>query len=295
MKPVVSINLCCYNSERYLRDTLESIVAQTFKEWELIVVNDGSLDRTEQIVMQFVSLGYPIVYSYQTNLGPGAARNKALELSSGKYIAFIDHDDLWLPQMLDLMVAQLSLLPDCVLAFCDAEHFDDRGKVIRRELDGYDIEALDLHRIHVTKELIIKNCFIKPLCAVVRAEAIKAIRGFNGHLCYAEDYDVWLRLGLIGDFAFVDKVLARYRLHSNQQTRKLGARKFEETVFAYFEVYRHFAILDRFEMLRAVILRRIAKYLLLSFHEMSLWKNLLNLIRGFPQYRWGRGVPAKGG
>ena len=105
MKPLVSINLCCFNSERYLRETLESIAGQTFSNWELVAVNDGSTDSTESILHEFRTKGYPVLYYYQENRGIAHSRNKAIELSRGDYIAFIDHDDIWFPDILSNQLA----------------------------------------------------------------------------------------------------------------------------------------------------------------------------------------------
>src|SRR2546421_314712 len=104
MPPKVSITLCCYNSERYLDETLQSITAQTYKDWELVVINDGSRDATEDIVRRYMDAGWPIVYQYQENRGLSASRNKSIELSSGEFIAMIDHDDLWSPEKLEKQV-----------------------------------------------------------------------------------------------------------------------------------------------------------------------------------------------
>ena len=104
MAPLVSINLCCYNSEKYLRETLDSIVNQTYKDWELVIINDGSTDATELIIQEYQARSYPIVYHYQKNNGLSKSRNKALQLSKGKYIAFIDHDDIWIAEKLQKQI-----------------------------------------------------------------------------------------------------------------------------------------------------------------------------------------------
>ncbi len=110
--PKVSINLCCYNSEKNLRETLESIVKQTYKDWELIIINDGSSDSTESIIYEYVNQGFPITYHYQENKGLGYSRNEALSRSQGEYIAFIDHDDIWVAGKLNRQVAFLDQNPE---------------------------------------------------------------------------------------------------------------------------------------------------------------------------------------
>src|SRR5438874_5550918 len=100
MNPTVSITLCCFNSERFLAETLRSIIDQTYKDWELVIINDGSTDSTESIIQTFIDRKWPIVYHSQQNAGLGRSRNKAVELSRGEFIALIDHDDLWEPEKL---------------------------------------------------------------------------------------------------------------------------------------------------------------------------------------------------
>ena len=81
MSQKVSINLCCYNSEKYLKETLDSIVKQTYKDWELVIINDGSCDSTESIIDHYIEQGHPIVYKYQKNQGLSSSRNEAIKLS----------------------------------------------------------------------------------------------------------------------------------------------------------------------------------------------------------------------
>src|SRR5581483_3397166 len=131
MPPAVSINLCCYNSEAFLQATLESISRQTFRDWELIVIDDGSVDSTGAIVQRFRERDPRIIYHRQQNAGLGAARNAAIERSSGKYIALIDHDDLWLPAKLEQQVRQMASQERLVLSYTDAEVIDERGRPLR--------------------------------------------------------------------------------------------------------------------------------------------------------------------
>jgi len=127
MSPTLSINLCCYNSEKYLKETLESIFAQTYKDWELVVINDGSTDSTESIIKEYISQGYPISYCWQENRGLGYSRNEALKHSRGKYIAFIDHDDIWLPQKLEKQIPLFDRNPKTAIVASNAIQFNEKG------------------------------------------------------------------------------------------------------------------------------------------------------------------------
>ena len=102
-----SVMICCYNSERYLSETLDSVVSQTYKNWEIVAINDGSSDDTEKILMNYKNDGIPITYHKQTNQGFASARNKAIELAKGDWIAIIDHDDICLPNRLEVQIEHI--------------------------------------------------------------------------------------------------------------------------------------------------------------------------------------------
>ena len=136
MRPTVSINLCCYNSKKYLRETLDSIVRQTYKDWELIIVNDGSFDSTESIIQEYIEQGYPLVYRYQENRGLSYSRNKALELSQGDYIALIDHDDLWLDDSLKKLVDGIES-DSYAVCYGGVQFIDKHGKKIKNYIPKY--------------------------------------------------------------------------------------------------------------------------------------------------------------
>ena len=95
-----SVMICCYNSEKYLSETIESVINQTYTNWEIVVINDGSSDDTEEIILNYKRKGIPIIYHKQENMGFAAARNKAVELAKSKWIAIIDHDDICLSNRL---------------------------------------------------------------------------------------------------------------------------------------------------------------------------------------------------
>lgn len=221
MMPTVSINLCCYNSEKYLEETLQSIFAQTYKDWELVVINDGSTDSTEQIIQKHISNGWPIVYHYQPNAGLGRSRNKAVELSRGKFIAFIDHDDLWMPQKLEW---QLPLFadPEVGLVYSDAIYFNEEGTS---------------HRLYKSRAYYTGRCFPKLLTdyflclqtVVISKETLSSLTDlFDPGFKMSEEVDLFARIGYKWKFAMVNEPLAKWRVHSSSLSWKFGVQFSDE-------------------------------------------------------------------
>ena len=229
MPPTVSINLCCYNSEKYLEETLQSIFAQTYKDWELVVINDGSSDSTERIIYKHIAEGWPIVYHYQVNAGLGFSRNKAIELSQGEFIAFLDHDDLWMPQKLD---KQIPLFEDSEvgLVYSDAIYFNEEG---------------ESHRLYQSRSYYAGSCFRKLLTdyflclqtVIIRKSTLELLTyWFDTEFNMCEDVDLFMRIGHNWKFAMINEPLAKWRVHSSSQTWKFGV-KFSDEINVMLEKF----------------------------------------------------------
>lgn len=230
--PTVSINLCCYNSERFLEVTLRGVFAQTYRDWELVVVDDGSTDRTAAIVQRHLDEGWPIRYHFQPNTGLGRARQKALELSRGGLIALLDHDDVWLPAKLARQIALLERRPAAALVYGDAFVIDEAGARRGRYFDtGRPARG-------PVFDQVLRN--ILPIClptVMVRRVPCLEVGGFRA-FTYAEEYDLFLRLAERYEFDFVDEPVAEYRQHAGSYSRHLD-RLFEERLTILGERYAH--------------------------------------------------------
>jgi len=212
MPPKVSINLCCYNSERFLEDTLKSIGDQTFRDWELIVVNDGSSDSTEAIVDGFKARGFPVSYHYQENRGLGYSRNRALELSGGDYVVFIDHDDIWLPEKLGKQVDVFEHRKD--IDFIYTNYFIQKGERRSVALKGPqpDGEVFD----H-----FLRRYPVSVLTAAIRKSAISGFEErFDTKLRLCEEYDLFMRLLFYSRAAYIGEPLAVYRIHPDRASTR---------------------------------------------------------------------------
>lgn len=213
MAPRVSINLCCYNSERYLEETLRSILAQTYKDWELVIVDDGSADQTEAIVKRYMGRGWPFLYHVQAHAGLARARNQALQLSQGELVAFIDHDDLWEPHKLERQVPLFDRNPRVGLVFSDCINFREDGKAYRHFL------RLPPAAGNAYRELL-KAYFLNLQTVVIRRSALKGQQEwFDPRFVVAEEADLFLRIARRWELDYVDEPLARWRIHSGSTTQ----------------------------------------------------------------------------
>ncbi len=203
-RQAVSVIIPTYNRSEMLASSLDSVAAQTFEDYEIIVVDDGSEDDTRQKV---AARHERIRYLWQPNQGVAEARNHALREVHSEFVAFLDSDDLWVPTFLERTVGRLREHPDEALVFTDFVSTDPRGKPLR----GHRKRP---HQGEVTAELF-ASTFIHTSAVVARASIIRDAGGFDGRLTHNEDYDLWLRLSLRNRFGLIPEPLCRRRCHDN--------------------------------------------------------------------------------
>lgn len=201
--PLVSVIIPAYNVAEYIADTVRSVLAQTYTDYEIIVVNDGSTDATEAALEPLCGR---ITYLKQPNAGPSAARNTALAQARGRYIALLDGDDLWVPDYLEKMVGRLEAEPSLDLIFADAVLFGDP------QSEGRLFSARHPASEPVTFERVLTRECNVCIAAVFRREWTERVGGFDPQFRGVEDFDLWLRMLKAGArFAFTTEPLLRYR------------------------------------------------------------------------------------
>lgn len=211
----VDVIIPCYNTGNYLRSAVHSILAQTVLPERIIIVDDGSTDNTASICKQLITenkTGIEIIYHYQSNAGPNVARNIGIDLSKAEYIAFLDADDIWLPQKLErqLNVFHNSNQNDLGLVYCISAFIDEDAKVfpenpVRFAMRGKIFDQLtEMNKVtgSASSVLIKRNCF-------------DTIGGFDTLLKAYEDWDLWLRIAQKYAFDYVDEICVHIRLHNN--------------------------------------------------------------------------------
>lgn len=216
--PCVSIVMPAYNREKYISSAIDSVLAQTFADWELIVVDDGSRDGTRQIAERYAA-GHPgrITVIAQANSGVVIARNTGIRAARGTYIAFIDSDDLWHPEKLARQVACFQQTPDAAFVYTGYETIDADGRTDR-------IIRPDVRfRGHVRDLLWTEPNEILGPTLMVRRDALFAVGLFDERLRAAENVDLRLKLARLGPLEYVDAVLYRYRKHGESLTADSAA------------------------------------------------------------------------
>jgi glycosyltransferase involved in cell wall biosynthesis len=189
--PAVSVLLPTFERRDYVCRAVRSVFAQRYTDWELIVVDDGSTDGTEEALRSF---GPRLRYLRQENRGASAARNTGLRLAGGELVAFLDSDDRWLPDHLETVVAMLAQHPEAVLA-CTTPRFRVQG---RKEVSQAEVvDALPL--------LLVENWIGYPSGTAVRREHLAAVGGFDEQMVVLEDGELWLRLATWGPFSFLQR------------------------------------------------------------------------------------------
>lgn len=204
----ISIIIPVYNQEKFIGETITCLLNQTFRDWECIIVNDGSTDFSEGVMEKFIIEDSRFKYTFQKNKGLPAARNAGIKLAKGEYIAFLDADDLLNELALQLATKYLDENKDIAIVSGAWDNIDQNGKIISSKQGP--AKSRDYR-----KDLLFGNLF--PVhAALLRKEIILKVGDFDESLTSHEDWDFWLRAAFSGfKFASIDTLVAHYRKHQN--------------------------------------------------------------------------------
>ncbi len=208
-QPLVSVVIPLYNCEAFAAEAIQSVLAQTYKNFEIIVVNDGSTDGSAAAVRPFRE---KIRYIEQKNSGSAVARNSGVNMAKGELIAFLDADDVWLPHRLEAHVEQFQLDPKLGLAHSDRVLFDS---ATGQEFPEDDFMHLKGRDGYILRELFEYN-FICTQSVMMRKACFDAVGLFDSNFRAAQDYDLWLRTCEKYKARYIPGVVTRYRIHSGQ-------------------------------------------------------------------------------
>lgn len=213
--PLVSVVIATYNMAAYLPMAIQSVLSQTYQDIELLVVDDGSTDDTREVLKSYLE-NSRIHYFCQENSGQAAAKNHGVQKSNGQYVAFLDADDMWMPEKLDLQIPLFSRSQTLGVVYARHLYIDQTG----RELSTVNHKLL---RGRITGPLLIAN-LIPFGTSIVKKECFERLGGFKENMRMGIDYDLWLRFSTQYEFDYVDRPLLRYRVWPGQMSNNCMGR-----------------------------------------------------------------------
>ena len=213
INPQISVITCVYNGERYVSQAIQSVLEQTFKNWELIIIDDGSTDNTAVVVSQFLS-DNRVKYYYQPNGKQGRARNFGIANATSPWLAFLDADDIWMPDKLYIQLEFIDKFGDDMdVFFSSAEIFHEGSSGTSR----FQCEDGLIEHKRLFLQLLTGENKILFSSVVLKKSSFMETGGFDETPFIAEDYHLWLKMCDAGyRFFGIDKILVKYRVHNNQ-------------------------------------------------------------------------------
>lgn len=207
-RPLVSVIIPAYKVAGFIRETLDSVLSQTFDDYEIVVINDGSPD-TLELEDQIKPYSHLIKYLKQSNLGAGAARNAGIRASRGEFVAFLDGDDVWLPTFLSEQLEFIKSGGGSDLVYADAVNFTSKGISRSTNMDANpSVGAVTV------ESLISAQCNVITSSVVARRSSIVAVGFFDESFPNSQDFDLWLRLAKRGArMTYQKRVLVHRRIY----------------------------------------------------------------------------------
>jgi len=209
--PKVTVLMSVYNGEKYLREAIDSILNQTFKKFEFLIINDGSTDKTAEILQSYQDLRIRVINN-EKNIGLTKSLNKGLKLAKGEYVARMDADDISMPNRLDTQYAYMKSNPDLAICASSYKQIDENGDT--KEITRRYLECERLYYF-----LTFTNCLAHST-VFFRKSIILGVNGYNDKLMQAQDYDLWYRVSRMSKVVQIDKVLLKLRVHQNNISSK---------------------------------------------------------------------------
>lgn len=292
--PTVSVVIPLYNAQDVIRETIHTVLNQTWKDYEIVVVDDGSHDGSGHIIKEF---GERIRYVRQENGGVAKARNRGIAESKGQYIALLDHDDLWDPAKIEKQIAVLDTRPDVGMVISSVVHIDQNRKRLGVADSPYKPDD-------EFATLFVKDYQPTPSAAMIRRIVLQQVGGFDErfHSAGLDDHEFWTRIADVTEIANIDEPLT---FHRNRETkpREIALRHRGVLIDILMKRYGHDARKRRYLLRqKAEYLADMGKYavgqgdfqqgrgyflaglgisLLVSWNGKALWRCLSRLVRSY--------------
>lgn len=224
--PLVTVLMPTYNRADYLPEAIDSVLAQTYSNFELFVVDDGSTDNTREVVEPYLQ-DARVRYFYKSNGGQSSGRNFGFKHSNGEYICFLDSDNMWLPDKLENCITAALAHPEYGIIYGDNIAIDEHGEELHKV-------RMNRHSGWITAKLLFDN-FVTINTATLKRECYLAVDGLDESFLRAPDYEFWLRLSTRYQFLYVPKYMALYRIMPDQiSSDKDGRFKANREIIEHF-------------------------------------------------------------
>jgi teichuronic acid biosynthesis glycosyltransferase TuaG len=211
-EPLISIIIPCYNGEDFIQDSIGSVISQSHKNWELIVVDDGSKDRSREVIKEYINDKRIKLIENERNMGISKTKNKGLLMAKGEYIAFLDQDDIWMREKLEW---QLGLFEnDDIGVACCGMIFTDENMKSKGIFNGFD---------DVDQQELIKNLYLTPINSsslmMIKRECLSQVGSFSEDLKGWDDYEFLMRVATKFRIKYIRMPLVKKRIHSKSAQR----------------------------------------------------------------------------
>lgn len=297
--PKVSVVIPCYNGEKFIGDAIESVLNQTYQDFEIIVVDDGSTDNSKSVIEHYLVDDRVKFIQHQQNRGIPAARNAGIRIATGQYIAFLDQDDKWMRQKLQLQVHFFrNTHKDVDLLFGNIIVIDEYGRCLGQLPPNPYFQQVLNDKKQTLKKLFESN-FIPSITVMLKRECLIAVGYFDERvICGADDYDLWMRIAGRFFIGYIDKILAVRLKHAKNYTNPVRMHEGELKIVnkivqeypllknmkrkkiarLHYSLGRHHQQLGCFTKARMMYAKSIANYPFLGLKlYLAYLSNLLNL------------------
>jgi len=230
--PLISVLMNCFNGEEYLQDAIDSVISQTYENWELIFWDNQSTDKSAEI---FLNNEDPRLYYYKSpsHTVLGSARNSAMKKVKGEWVAIIDTDDVWYPEKLTKQMDAIESArcgQDCVGLVYSRVMGIDRNGIITKEVCHNDYSGIPMPEGRILHDLLFKGNFIMSPSILINTKIFHSIGGFPEHYLNAPDYYISCAIANKVEIICVDELLSKYRIHNNNLTLKQKVISYEEQI-----------------------------------------------------------------
>lgn len=273
--PVISVITPTYNRADFLPEAVRSVLDQSFPDFELLIVDDGSTDDTREVLAPFLE-DPRVHYQYQPNQGQSVARNLGLAKARGRFICFLDSDNAWLPHKLEQQLAAFEQHPDVDVVYGDILTIDEQGKELSRK-------NMRRYSGRIAPQMLKDNC-VSMNTAMARRVCFDEMGGMSGKRRVADDYDLWLRFSAKYRFLYMPDFFAKYRVMADQissdKRRRFDSN--EQILLDFLRDYPDAVTAREARSGLASFYSRKARHYAIIGDRKTAWRSLLRAVRSEP-------------